>query len=281
MDTTEWMVEKDGALDATYFDGDTGSALTHRWTGTVNASTSEQVNASGTLVQTNWAINPNLETNASTWYGANDALFTFSRDTTAPITGTASAMTTKTASASGGAGVAIMSGILCTPGIPLTSGVDGRAERAGRRVNLTYQWRNSGGSYISTSPGSAYQTLVAGTVYRAQLTATPPALAVSAELVVSVITVDGSNAVTGERVWFDNVRAGGDGSYFDGSSAATPPAVPNPPDISYEWVGTPRASLSHRLGPVPDYLQNYYLVDSNGVVNPGQPNAAETYRSLW
>ena len=199
------------------------------------------------LISTNLATNPNLELNATSWASANGALYTFARDTSAPISGTASAMTTRTASTpNSAAGVVVVSPHPCVAGVPITFGIDVKSELAGRQLLLQYQWRTAGGTYISSSTNTvAIPSMNAGEVYRGVVTATPPATAALCDVVASVFTVDGSNATTGERVWFDNlsVESGTtEGTYFDGSTPDT--------DFDfYDWAGTPNASASRYYQP--------------------------------
>ena len=209
----------------------------------ITAPTSFMTTRVGTVVATNLATNPNLEASATNWASANSALYVFARDTAAPISGAVSAMTTKTAGAAGRYATAVVIGQNpCIEAVPITASIDVKSELSGRRVSLQYQWRTAAGVYLSTSPGGVYQIpdMTGGQVYRGAVTATPPATAALCDVVVNVVTVDGSNSIEGERVWVDNLNVG-DSDYFDGSTPASG-------GYSYRWTGTPNASTSERLG---------------------------------
>ena len=211
----------------------------------------------GTAVRTNLMPNPNCETNIIGWYSNQGTQFPLTRDTTAPIGGTASAMTTRTAtSPNTTVGSIYLPGTIggstawmpVTPGQVLTVGVDVRCEAANRTAVFILSFRDAGGSPIAGNVSSGLITLTAGVTRRITVTGTAPAAAALCNTSIAVATVSG-DAPVGERVWYDNstIESGTtDGVYFDGST----PAVPGPVSgnmITHAWTGTANASTSTRI----------------------------------
>jgi hypothetical protein len=121
-------------------------------------------------------------------------------------------------------------------GTPITVGVDVKVEQTNRTVYGYLAWLGGGGvSAQAEIPAGA-----PGTTVRLVLTGTPPSGTTQAYPVISVDATTG-NALTGERVWFDNLSFGADpsGTYFDGSTPASNP-------YTYAWAGVPHASASVR-----------------------------------
>lgn len=198
---------------------------------------------------TNAVPNPALEGGSLTgWLTISTPTYPLTLDTTAPISGTQSAMTTRSATSPGvvASGMALQLGsgttyFPATPGVPITSSVEVKAELAGRRIRLYYQWFDAALTPTSSAVILAVASTVAGQVYRVAITDTPIAGTVTARLRVEVSLAAG-NATTGERAWYDRFRWGGspsDTTYFDGSTPAAPP-------YTYNWTGTVNASPSQR-----------------------------------
>lgn len=107
------------------------------------------------------------------------------------------------------------------------------------RVNL--EWRDAGGSVISTSNGSTVATSsVAGTYVRPSVTATAPANSVTVRIQLEI-----TNAVNGDTHYWSAVlleAAGSVGNYFDGTrfEAETPPKYVT----KVAWTGVAFASTS-------------------------------------
>ena len=252
-----------------YFDGDTGSALTHRWTGTVNASTSEQITASNSVKRTNLAMNPALEGGVTTGWNTNDGTrYPATLDTASRMSGVNSMMTTRTATTpnttagSLNVGARIPSGqVPVVEGNVYTFGLDVKAELAGRRARLSYLWYDSG--KVPLTPQStvgAFTNLTAGQTTRLVFTTIAPPLAAYAYPVVEVYTVGGENSTVGERCWFDRATIESsvtDGSYFDGSTPTIPAS--NPAGTSYRWTGTPNNSTSEKVGVADAEVASIYL----------------------
>lgn len=199
----------------------------------------------GVLDATNVFQNPNLENGQSTYWASNSAsLYPVTVDAAAPMTGTYSLLSTRTAT---GPNVAAASVNLngsgaggtfpVTPGAPISAGSDVKAEQDSRSVEVYFQWFDAAGALLSTGTRGTTFALAAGVVTRVSVTDTPPAGAAGGRLILVVSTTTGVNAVTGERVWFDSGWVGA--GPFSGSM---------PPDgrYVYLWTGTAWASTSQR-----------------------------------
>lgn len=212
------------------------------------------------LDATNPATNPALEIGTiANWISNNAAAWPASVDSTAPISGSYSALSTLVQATPGSTagGIYVLgsgpgSGFPVTAGQSVTASIDIKPEYT-RRCTVYLQWFNASGGVVSSSPAT-YTQIEAGQVMRLTTTATAPAGAAGVRVVCAVITVTG-NAVTGERVWYDRVRVGGT-DYFDGDTPADGP-------YSYRWTGTAKASSSERL------TGGEVIYATNGADNPG------------
>ena len=122
---------------------------------------------------------------------------------------------------------------------------DGAAGPARLRSASTGQTRHR--TFVGTAASSGYIVLTPGQSTRLVQTGTPPVGAAFCVVMVGVYTQGfATNAIVGERVWYDNVYAGTDtsGAYYDGDTPAKG-------DYSYRWTGTPNMSASER------YVQTY------------------------
>lgn len=201
------------------------------------------------LDATNGATNPGLENGLiNGWRTNSSSAYPITVDSTLPISGTYSAMTTR-GSSSLNTAVASMfigeyavpgTGFPCTPGVPIVASLDVRCEgAANKRILTAWQWLDSAGVVLSLDTAvTRGSDIIAGQVFRAVVTGTPPTGAASGRAIITVSTMSG-NAVVGERCWFDNARLGGT-DYFDGDTPAASP-------YSYAWTGTARSSSSQRL----------------------------------
>lgn len=241
-----------------WFDGSTATSgdYTYRWTGAVNASTSERVRANPpvkTVNRTNLADNPNVEGDVSGWTSNTPANYPITQDTSAPISGTTSAMSTRTATSPNNYAFA---GILkrrdnsrfpCTAGAPVTFGIDVKLDQAGRNFRTNITPYDAGGSAMATLGWVITPVATPNQVTRFVRTFTPPAGAVGFYINVEVNTTLGGNAVTGERCWLDNLMVENgttDGSYLDGSTPASGGNL-------YRWTGAVNASTSERYAETP------------------------------
>lgn len=227
-----------------------------------NATTGERVwfdnltiekdpTATSAVDRTNLAMNGNMEGGVVTgWNSNNISSYPVTLDTTAPISGTASAITTRTSSSPNTTAGAIFIGaqiptsqFAVVPGQPITMAFDVKVEQANRQGLAYFLWYDAAKvSLGNSSAGVVYTALPSGQVVRLSQTATPPAGAVWAYVNTQVTSTAG-NVVTGERIWFDNLvieNGTTDGSYFDGAT------VPSG-NYWYRWTGTANASTSERL----------------------------------
>ena len=260
------FVMREGS-DGTYFDGDTGSALTHRWTGTAHNSTSEQVAASGTVKRTNIAANPIADgVNTTTWWSptrvthAVDAGFLRMTVNDATVNDNAQRLTTAT----GGANQ-----IAVTPGQTLRVAGQVRSS-ASWPMHCIIQWLDASQVFLSQVKSQVGATNPS-TWTDLSVTGVPPATAAFA---VVQFGIDGLGPrVIGET--FDVrhvvVEKATSGAYFDGSSAAIPAS--NPAGTSYRWTGTPNASTSEKVGVADAEVASIYIAPSNQPVPvvPGVP----------
>lgn len=220
----------------------------------------------------NYAANPNCESGVVTGFSSNNSVFyPVSLDTTNPISGTRSAVLTRTAdmtSARTTAVSAFLTGALTggsqgqtnvVAGVPLTFAADIRVERANRRVQAYIVFANSGGT-VANLPNAANVVIpvaTAGAVSRIAVTATCPAGATWAYMVVIVMDASGADVIPGERVWFDNLRVGQDAEYFDGAT----PAVG---EFNHAWLGAANASQSIRRVAAAANASPYVSIASGG-----------------
>lgn len=187
--------------------------------GTVNVRTNLITNpsmeaTSGTVIaRTNLAQNPRVETTGNGWNQNDGTKYPSARSTTLPISGTASYMTTRSAtgpnveassvwlngSHSGG-----ITGLKVTPNKVYTISLDIRAEQTNRQSRVYTVYKNAAGTSIYSAP-SVYTDLVPNQVTRIWQTSTAPADADSVAVVVINMTKDASLAIEGERTWFDNL----------------------------------------------------------------------------
>jgi hypothetical protein len=225
----------------------------------------------GTLNATNLFPNPGVESGSATyWQSNNTGLFPVSADATAPISGKFSAMTTRTATSPSRfpgsislTGASTAGCIPCTPGTRLYTACDVKAELAGRRVEIYYQWFNAAGSYTGTGARGTYTTLSAGQAVRAKYSEIPPAGAVLCQPVVEVSTVNSSLVSAGERCWFDNAAVGAsDLPAFSGYTAPDGTYV-------YRWTGAAWGSPSERWK-VSDAQQTDITYFDGGTVGTAQ-----------
>lgn len=167
------------------------------------------------LAATNLVVNPNLNGGSILgWNGNNGALYPIALDTTAPISGSHSVLATRTATSpsANAASINLINGSGGTyfpvvAGQPVTASIDVKCEQADRIVTFYCEWLNGGTSLgIDTSTNyRLWGTGAANQVNRVNVTGIPAAGATQMRLYCSVFTKSG-NALTGERVWFDNLR---------------------------------------------------------------------------
>jgi hypothetical protein len=134
-----------------------------------------------------------------------------------------------------------------TPGVPITAAIDVRTEQPARQAQISIYWTDAAQNFVGTAASSSYTVLTSGHSTRLVQTGTPPVGAAFCVVIVGVYTQGfATNAVVGERVWYDNVYAGTDasGAYYDGDTPAKG-------DYSYRWTGTENLSASER------YVQTY------------------------
>lgn len=263
--TVEAMLEADGvqkpnrctfnpSFESAYAGSAAGGAtVTQDGSWAVDGTKSIRINpaapTAGAVDGSNGCTNPSLEGGTLTgWISVSTSNYPVTLDTTAPISGTSSALSTRTAtSPSGVAGAAALqlgngtTYFPVTPGVPITASVDIKTELAGRRIRLFFQWFDAALTATSSAISVPVSSTVAGQTYRVAATETPIAGTVTARLRVEVSLAAG-NATTGERVWYDRFRWGGsptDTAYFDGDSPADSAH-------GYRWTGTAKASSSER-----------------------------------
>jgi hypothetical protein len=231
----------------------------------------------GTLLSTNVHTNPGAEAASLTpgWISSNPALWPITIDTTAPIAGKQSAMTTRAALtgtqdpiagifqlSTSDASTIPANRFKVAPGQRMTASVRVRSENA-REVAFVFQWRNPDGSALSNSTSVIVQISanVATTIVLDQVAPTGAAQGIPN---LTVRTPGQATAASpGERVWVDSALVQLDGDpalpYFDGDT-------PDTNDYSFAWAGAANASYSTRstggsdwtwddlscLGPRPD-----------------------------
>jgi hypothetical protein len=197
--------------------------------------------------RTNLAINPGYEIGTNCYFAANTGTnWPITADTSQPIAGTKSAMTTRAAANPNTiVGQYVLdpkngTAFPVTPGSPITLGVSIKTDAPGAKVTTQWIWFDSAfGTAQYGTMKTQVPSMVAGTVYRMVDSATPPAGAALGQVYVTVSAASG-NAVTGQRVWMDQLSAEYGttaGDYFDGST-------PSDLSTSYAWSGTPNASQS-------------------------------------
>jgi hypothetical protein len=186
----------------------------------------------------NLVRNPNLETNATDWAGTTG---TFSRDTVAPIDGTASAKVV----AAGGTAI----GMEVKP----AAVADMPAVEAGTVVTVSCRLK------LSVSAGvrcDVSYTDEAGAAVGATVTTGPapvPAANTPTTITYTVTIPDGAtrlrllprtagNVAAAVALWADSAYVGPAGTYFDGNTAATS-------TTAYAWTGTANASPSIEVDP--------------------------------
>lgn len=198
-----------------------------------------------TLTATNLATNPGVEVGTTGFVSQDASKYPITADTTQPIAGTRSMLTTRT-----GALDNTLSQFQClgsgggyfpvSAGVPVAASLSLKTEVAGAKVSVLWYWYDASSTFLSayTCLGTPPST-VAGQVYRLDASATPPAGAAFGVIIVDLKAPGGGNAVAGQRVWADQiiVSVGGNGVYFDGST-------PDTATMRYDWTGTPNASTS-------------------------------------
>ena len=207
----------------------------------------------------NRMTNPNLELNTQFWGSSNSALWPLVRDTTAPIYGAASAMTTRAADLTSQAtsvstvqvfAPEVIGGgnnirLTCQPGDEVSFRYRMKIEAAPRTLNGYISWRSdTGGSASPATSTPVTFTATAVGAYSITVTGTAPAGCVAYIPTIYVTMPAGQgNAHPGERIWLDAllVQTNGDSTlgYWDGDTADTP-------DYGYSWAGAQHASQSLR-----------------------------------
>jgi hypothetical protein len=226
-------------IDATKtapWQADTHALLTKTLSHTVAA----RITTSSEL-RRNLVRNPTLETNATDW-GATTG--TFSRDTVAPIDGTASAKVV------GAGGTAI--GIECRPltvedrpaveaGSTIDVSVRAKVSLAATAIRLDVNWQDEAGAVVGAATvgtGAALSTPGANVPVTLSYTGlTVPAGASRVWLHTRTVP----NVAAGTAIWADSAMVGR-GAYFDGGTADTA-------SLAYDWAGTPGASQSIESDP--------------------------------
>jgi hypothetical protein len=197
----------------------------------------------------NLADNPNLTVNADGWATNDGSQYPAVRSTVSPIRGTASFLSTRTATTLNSVAASIWvngrnastTSFKVVPGEVYSFSLDVLTSQNNRRVNTYIAFRNSSGSSIGTA-GTAYTNLTANVAQRAgSANVVVPDNADSMLCVANVTTVDGSNVVAGEETRFDGLlieKSPVIGPYYEGTG-----------DITYAWTGTANASTSTATAP--------------------------------
>lgn len=190
--------------------------------------------------------NPDLETNATDW-ATSGAGGTFSRDTAAPIDGTASGKVT----AVGGAAIGIHAGNTAAlvdraavePGSVVEVSIRAKVSVASTQLRLDVKWTDEAGTVLTdtTGTGGLLATPAANTPVTLSGTVTVPANATRGYLHVRTVP----NVAAGVALWADSAligSAGATGGYFSGSTTDTATR-------GYSWVGAASASQSVETDP--------------------------------
>jgi hypothetical protein len=202
------------------------------------------VTAPGTVTRTNLVTNPGYEVGTACFASNSGSVYPVTADTTAPIAGTRSAMSTRQAANPNNTAMSCYFGPVTgkypvTPGVPVTWSISWKTDVAGTVFNAFLYWYDAANVRISTSPTVQSPPAVYGVTQRLVVKAVPPANAVGCWAGATAV-VQGSITTEGQRVWMDLQvfeNADTDGSYFDGD---TPPGG----GYRYAWLGAVHASQS-------------------------------------
>ena len=221
-----------GPLGTFFSGGTTATAdFTYLWTGTVNASSSQE---QGVLVS-GWS---------NKWFGSGGgAGVAYKHSTDSPIDGPYFRKVWIVANPTGSqdTGFSPSADIAVTAGKTYTFSVYARSS-VSQHMSIFVTWKDSGGATISTTSGTDLGTLTPNTWQRFSITLTAPALT------TTVIPSFGPyiNAIAmpaGATLDFDQclIEEGTLGSFFTGNYPASG-------DFTYTWAGTANASASYRRG---------------------------------
>jgi hypothetical protein len=194
---------------------------------------------------TNLADNPNVEVNADGWATNDGTAYPAVRSTVSPISGTASFVSTRSASTINAVASSIwangksptnLTAQKVSPGEIISFSMDVKVNTSNRKAATYISFRDSGGSTVSTSSQTIIN-LTSGAITRVgSAGVVVPAGADSILCVVSVSSIDGSNVTAGEQVWHDRLlieRSATINPYYVGTG-----------DFTYYWTGTVNASTS-------------------------------------
>jgi len=236
------LLLQDSISDGTYFDGSTPSTpqMRYAWTGGVNLSGSTAT----PVTVTNLVPNPGYEVGNSCFGTNNGTLYPVAGDTSQPIAGTRSAMTTRTATSPSNTAMSCFFGppvgkYSVTAGIPVTWAITCKSDTDGMKFNGWLYWYDAGNVNIGRSSTVISPAIAPGVTYRMVVKAVPPASATQCWGAMTA-GVPGVTDSTGQKCWMDLQtfeNADTDGSYFDGNTPSTP-------SMTYNWTGTANASAS-------------------------------------
>jgi lysophospholipase L1-like esterase len=214
-----------------------------------NGSLSDNKNtffANPTPTVINIATNPGYESGTNSFASSNTGLYVPTTESTAPLFGTKSLLTTRASTLSN-----IISAVLLTSGAsasrtPCTAGqaifgaVTVKTEVYNARIATSWFWYDAASGLTQGTETTRYSNVTPNTLYRVSEVGIPPAGTVTCIFVVRVYTNSGNCAV-GDKVWFDQLMivdnySGAELAYNDGNS------------LGWTWAGTADASTSSGPG---------------------------------
>lgn len=194
----------------------------------------------------NLVTNPGLEFTVTGWAATTG---TFSRDTVAPIDGTASAKVV----AAGGTAIGIEyrptsipeNRIPVEPGGTIAISVKAKCSLAGAGIRLDLGWLDEAGNTAASATVGTGSAIVASNAANTVYTLSYAAAAVpltATRVWAHIRTVSGGVAA-GTALWADTLYAGLPGGYFDGNTTDTTTET-------YDWTGTVGYSQSIATDPL-------------------------------
>jgi hypothetical protein len=243
----------------------------------------------GSTVRTNLAQNPSVEVNSNGWNNNDGTRYTNARSTTLPLTGTASYMVTRNAASldSGSSSLWVngtsstLTALKVAPGDTLSFSVDVKVENTNRKITTYVAFRNAAGTVLLNTP-STVTNLTNGVTTRVSDIVTAPANTDSVIWVLMTQTQDGSNAVTGERTWYD--------SLLIEKSAVLLPFIETTSstigDFTHSWTGTADSSASIQQAATVDSWTNRWYGSTGGAGVAWRSsgtgmNGGMSFRKLW
>lgn len=207
----------------------------------------ETASGAYTPIRTNLMTNPSIEVNNTNWgfWSGNNGTATRTTETTGGYVGNNFQRLTWTVATTDAAGGSYVDTPV-TAGQIYSASARARTNRTGATLVMNFEWRDAGGSQISSDNGvGTAASTNAWDEYKLENKTAPP-LATVLRVVVYGKT-PGTPWAVGNTLDMDAVMVESTtvvGTYFDGSTAATS-------DFSYTWAGTAHASQSTLRGMTP------------------------------